>query len=191
MFFTLFKLDKWYQITQSTTDNKHWVNNTQTFHATCHCFLYVPKNIRKSVIFWYFEGLYEMRCAIWHHLYNLKNVENTHGGVLLLVKCRFESTQKSTKSNTTPFAFIGSGIWSSVSGSWVWFRILGVNHRDTKCRCYSHGRRQRKNQWVAELNVFSKCLDVQKYSPLKNFSMNFNCSKIIEILGITEMFRWI
>ena len=27
-----------------------------------------------------------MRCAIWYHLYNLKNVKNTHGGVLLLVK---------------------------------------------------------------------------------------------------------
>ena len=26
-----------------------------------------------------------MRCAIWYHLYNLKNVKNTHGGVLILV----------------------------------------------------------------------------------------------------------
>ena len=26
-----------------------------------------------------------MCCAIWYHLYNLKNVKNTHGGVLLLV----------------------------------------------------------------------------------------------------------
>ena len=24
--------------------------------------------------------------AIWHHLYNLKNVKNNHGGALLLVK---------------------------------------------------------------------------------------------------------
>ena len=24
-------------------------------------------------------------CAIWYHFYNLKNVKNTHGGVLLLV----------------------------------------------------------------------------------------------------------
>ena len=31
-------------------------------------------------------GEYEMRCRIWYHLYNLKNVENTHEGVLLLVK---------------------------------------------------------------------------------------------------------
>ena len=27
-----------------------------------------------------------MRCMIWYHLYNLKNVKNTHRGVLLLVK---------------------------------------------------------------------------------------------------------
>ena len=26
-----------------------------------------------------------MRCAIWYHLYNLKNVKNTQGEVLLLV----------------------------------------------------------------------------------------------------------
>ena len=27
-----------------------------------------------------------VRCAIWQHLYNLKSVKNTHGGVLLLVR---------------------------------------------------------------------------------------------------------
>ena len=27
-----------------------------------------------------------MRCAIWYHLYNIKIVKNTHGGVILLVK---------------------------------------------------------------------------------------------------------
>ena len=29
--------------------------------------------------------IYEKFCAIWYHLTNLKNVKNTHGGVLLLV----------------------------------------------------------------------------------------------------------
>ena len=33
-----------------------------------------------------FVYTFAMRCAIWFHLYNLKNVKNTHGGVLLLVK---------------------------------------------------------------------------------------------------------
>ena len=27
-----------------------------------------------------------VRCAIWYNFYNLKNVKNTHGGVLILVK---------------------------------------------------------------------------------------------------------
>ena len=30
-----------------------------------------------------------MLCAIWYHLYNLKNFKNTHGGVLILVKVVF------------------------------------------------------------------------------------------------------
>ena len=42
---------------------------------------------------------YVMLCAIWCYLYNLKNVRNAHGGVLLLVACNF------TKSNTPPRAF--------------------------------------------------------------------------------------
>ena len=29
---------------------------------------------------------YVKRLAIWYHLHNFKNVKNTHGGVLLLVK---------------------------------------------------------------------------------------------------------
>ena len=29
-----------------------------------------------------------MRCAIWYHVYNLKNMKSTHGGVLLLVKLK-------------------------------------------------------------------------------------------------------
>ena len=41
-----------------------------------------------------------MLCAIWYHLYNLKNVNNAHGGVLLLAEA-----YNFTKSNTTPWAF--------------------------------------------------------------------------------------
>ena len=47
---------------------------------------------------------YVMRCVIWYHSYNLKNVKNTHGGVLILVTlqalaCNF------TKSNTPLWGF--------------------------------------------------------------------------------------
>ena len=31
-----------------------------------------------------FLPAFVMRCAIWYHVYNLKNVKNTHGGLLLL-----------------------------------------------------------------------------------------------------------
>ena len=45
-----------------------------------------------------------MRCMIWYHLKNFKNVKNTHGEVSLLLKmqalvCNF------TKSNTPPWVF--------------------------------------------------------------------------------------
>ena len=45
-----------------------------------------------------------MRCAIWYHLYNLKNVSNTHGGVILLVKLQAKDCNF-TKS-TPPWVFI-------------------------------------------------------------------------------------
>ena len=38
-----------------------------------------------------FLWIYVMFCAIWYHLYNLKNVKKTHGGVLLLVKLQVKA----------------------------------------------------------------------------------------------------
>ena len=50
---------------------------------------------------------YEMLCVIWYHLYNLKNLRDTHGEVLLLVKAslihgcfsRFLNCTNGTKSH--------------------------------------------------------------------------------------------
>ena len=44
-------------------------------------------------------SIYVIFCAIWYHLYNLKNVKNTHGGVILLRSCfsRFLNYTNSTK----------------------------------------------------------------------------------------------
>ena len=39
---------------------------------------------------------YVMRCAIWYHLYNSKNMKNTHGGVLILVKLQVQIAQHTT-----------------------------------------------------------------------------------------------
>ena len=35
----------------------------------------------------------ETLCAVWYHLYNLKNVKKTHGEMLLLVTWRAEDWQ--------------------------------------------------------------------------------------------------
>ena len=50
-----------------------------------------------------FEVTCVMRCMIWYHLDNLKNVKNTHGGVLILVKLQAFSLQ--IKINTPPWVF--------------------------------------------------------------------------------------
>ena len=37
-----------------------------------------------------------MLCAIWYHLYNLKNVKNTHGEMSLLVKLQAYFSKRNT-----------------------------------------------------------------------------------------------
>ena len=41
----------------------------------------------------FYLNIFVMRCAIWYQLYNLKNVKNTHRGVLLLVKLQAQGLQ--------------------------------------------------------------------------------------------------
>ena len=54
------------------------------------------------VLPWYdFNSLFAMLCAFWYHLCNLKNVKNSHGGMLLIVKLEAEACNFS-KSNTPP-----------------------------------------------------------------------------------------
>ena len=45
-----------------------------------------------------------MLYAIWDHLSNLKNLKNTRGGVLLIVKLQAEGSNF-TESNTLPLVF--------------------------------------------------------------------------------------
>ena len=45
-----------------------------------------------------------MRCAIWYHLHNSKNVKNKPGEKLLLIKLQAKACNF-TKSNTFPFVF--------------------------------------------------------------------------------------
>ena len=62
-----------------------------------------------------------MFCVIGYHLDSLKNVKNTHGGMLLLVKLQAEACNV-TKSNTPP---------------WVFFTFFYCTN-DTKSRNESH-----------------------------------------------------
>ena len=48
--------------------------------------------------------LFESLCAILCHLYKFENMQNTHGGVILLVKLQVEACDF-TKSNTPSWLF--------------------------------------------------------------------------------------
>ena len=87
----------------ASIDAKHKINLT-----------YFTPFFRVSIVD--FEHIFMMRCAIWPHLYNLKNVENTHGTVLPLVKLQ-ASACKFTKSNTPPrlfFTFLKFYKWQQI-----------------------------------------------------------------------------
>ena len=47
--------------------------------------------------------LHVMRCAIWYHFYNSRNVKSTNGGVLLLASACEDCN--STENNTHPWVF--------------------------------------------------------------------------------------
>ena len=71
-------------------------NFSPALHFIWKPFIWFPVQIKWLVSIWIatlsWNGLisnyrtYVMRCAIWYHLYNLKNMKNTHRGVLRLVK---------------------------------------------------------------------------------------------------------
>ena len=57
--------------------------------------------ITQSNVFPMFTWIFETRCAIWHHLYNLKNLKSTHRDVLFLVFLQTDCTD-GTKSRNAP-----------------------------------------------------------------------------------------
>ena len=64
----------------------------------------MKKQIRNKLRSLFKCFLFVMRCAIWYYLYNLKNVKNTHGGVLILVKLQAPACNF-TKINTPQQVF--------------------------------------------------------------------------------------
>ena len=60
------------------------INNNSFLHLIHLSF--ASNDLSAMCLYYTYQDSYVMRCAIWYHLYNLKNVKNTHGGVLILVK---------------------------------------------------------------------------------------------------------
>ena len=108
-----------------------------------HCSLSIPPENKKVLVF-RCRGVV-MFYAIWYHLYNIKNVKNTQGGVLILVKLQPE-TCNSTKSNTPP---------------WMFFTFLKFTN-DTKSRNASQ-----RNHWL-EIKFLSILSDYFFYAPICN-----------------------
>ena len=69
------------------------------------------------------EFKYVMRCAIWYHLYNFKNVKITHGGVLILVKLQALAVNVAKFLATCGLAF--RGIEEKI-GSQIKENFLGI-----------------------------------------------------------------
>ena len=63
-----------------------------------------------NVLLLFLKMTWEMLCAIWYHLYNLRNVDNIHDGVLLFVKLQ-ASTCKFTKSDNPTWMFSAFFKW--------------------------------------------------------------------------------
>ena len=74
-----------------------------------------------------------MRCAIWYHLYNLKNLKNTHGRVLILVKLQAKACNF-TKINALPwvlFTFFNLCKWYQIKQRMTYY-MDGINWRNLK-----------------------------------------------------------
>ena len=65
--------------------------------------------------------IYVMRCAIWYHLYNFKNVKSIHGEVLILVKLQALAC-KFIKINTPPWMFF------AFFKLYKWYQIAQAPH---------------------------------------------------------------
>ena len=88
------------------------------------------------MVFLSFRTLNETSCAISYHLYNLINMANTHGGVLLSVKLQ-AATYNFTKSNASPwvfFTFFKLCKWYQIVQSITYFKFFLDNFECGKCQ---------------------------------------------------------
>ena len=81
------------------SQNLHYLGHLQAFTDFLLAASFISKFLKKNCFIFLFcrtvrsplklltlqQFYLEMVCAIWYNFYNLKNLENTHGGVILLV----------------------------------------------------------------------------------------------------------
>ena len=107
----------------------------------------------------------ETLCAIWYHLYELKNGKNTHGGVLLLVKLQVEPSNF-TKSNISPrmfFTFFKFCKWYQIVKSvtnmsaWTSGNICSIHIKACLAVClYTRVIIYRNSTWCSASQRFSE-----------------------------------
>ena len=67
------------------TQDLNWATAQKTKKFLMENFIFCAMNVYKVSIMTP-KKTYEMLCVIWYNLHNLKNVKNTHGEELLLLK---------------------------------------------------------------------------------------------------------
>ena len=65
-----------------------------------------------------------MRCAILYHLYNLKDVKNTHGRVLLLIKVLVKKACDFTKTKTWVFLHNPNGVVANRAKYLIYIQVF-------------------------------------------------------------------
>ena len=77
-----------HKIFYSICTNKKYLKKVSSTKLTClllNTFFHFISGVIVNIFLDASWCICVMRCAIWHHLYNFKNVKNTHGGVLILI----------------------------------------------------------------------------------------------------------
>ena len=97
-----------------------------------------------------------MLCAICQYLWNLRNVKNTHGGVLLLVNLQTEVCNF-TKSNTPPwvfFTFFKLYKWYQVAQRITITFSFNHNHGRTQNQLPGFSMEQKRNWKCSNMSEF-------------------------------------
>ena len=105
-----------------------------------------------------------MRCAIWYHLYNFKNVRDTHGGVLILVKLQASATcnlYKLYKWHRIAQRINGSYMWNAISK-----RSIEMFYVRMELNCFSKKKKKIlkcQSLKVCQLNFISLLPECRKW----------------------------